>query len=52
MAGVWLQRAAVIANISIVRKLAVCVTVAGKPSDDVAPGTMNSILQQAGLKDR
>jgi predicted RNA binding protein YcfA (HicA-like mRNA interferase family) len=28
------------------------VTVAGKPSDDVAPGTMNSILKQAGLKDR
>ncbi len=26
------------------------VTVAGKPSDDLAPGTMNSILQQAGLK--
>ena len=28
------------------------VTVAGKLSDDVAPGTLNSILQQAGLKDR
>jgi predicted RNA binding protein YcfA (HicA-like mRNA interferase family) len=28
------------------------VTIAGKPSDDVAPGTLNSILQQAGLKDR
>lgn len=27
------------------------VTVAGKPSDDVAPGTLNSILKQAGLKD-
>jgi predicted RNA binding protein YcfA (HicA-like mRNA interferase family) len=27
------------------------VTVAGKPSDDVAPGTYNSILKQAGLKD-
>jgi predicted RNA binding protein YcfA (HicA-like mRNA interferase family) len=26
------------------------VTVAGKPSDDVAPGTLNSILTQAGLK--
>ncbi|MBK6781491.1 MAG: type II toxin-antitoxin system HicA family toxin [Gemmatimonadetes bacterium] len=25
------------------------VTVAGKPSDDVAPGTLNSILKQAGL---
>ena len=27
------------------------VTVAGKPSDDVAPGTLNSILKQARLKD-
>jgi len=26
------------------------VTIAGKPSDDLAPGTMNSILKQAGLK--
>ena len=25
------------------------VTVAGKPSDDLAPGTLNSILKQAGL---
>ncbi len=28
------------------------VTVAGKPSDDLAPGTLNSILKQAGLKDQ
>ncbi|MFY9658742.1 MAG: type II toxin-antitoxin system HicA family toxin [Methylocystis sp.] len=28
------------------------VTVAGKPSDDVAPGTLNSIMKQAGLKER
>jgi len=27
------------------------VTVAGKPSDDLAPGTLNSILKQSGLKD-
>jgi predicted RNA binding protein YcfA (HicA-like mRNA interferase family) len=27
------------------------VTVAGKPSDDLAPGTLNSILKQAGLKE-
>jgi predicted RNA binding protein YcfA (HicA-like mRNA interferase family) len=27
------------------------VTIAGKPSDDIAPGTLNSILKQAGLKD-
>ena len=26
------------------------VTVAGKPNDDIAPGTLNSILKQAGLK--
>ena len=28
------------------------VTVPGKPSDDLAPGTINSILKQAGLKRR
>ncbi len=28
------------------------VTVAGKPSDELAPGTLNSILKQAGLKER
>ncbi|WP_459721370.1 type II toxin-antitoxin system HicA family toxin [Sideroxyarcus sp. TK5] len=27
------------------------VTVPGKPSDDLAPGTLNSILKQAQLKD-
>jgi len=27
------------------------VTLAGKPSDDLAPGTVNSILKQAGLKE-
>jgi predicted RNA binding protein YcfA (HicA-like mRNA interferase family) len=26
------------------------VTIAGHPSQDVAPGTLNSILKQAGLK--
>jgi predicted RNA binding protein YcfA (HicA-like mRNA interferase family) len=26
------------------------VTVAGKPRDDLAPGTLTSILKQAGLK--
>ncbi len=26
------------------------VTVAGKPSDELAPGTLNSILKQAALK--
>lgn len=28
------------------------VTIAGKPSDDLAPGTLNSILEQAGLKEK
>lgn len=26
------------------------VTVAGKPDDDLAPGTLNSILKQSGLR--
>jgi predicted RNA binding protein YcfA (HicA-like mRNA interferase family) len=26
------------------------VTVPGKPSEDLAPGTLNSVLKQAGLK--
>ncbi|EDX86148.1 YcfA-like protein [Synechococcus sp. PCC 7335] len=26
------------------------VTIPGKPSDELAPGTLNSILKQAGLK--
>jgi predicted RNA binding protein YcfA (HicA-like mRNA interferase family) len=26
------------------------VTVPGKPNDDLAPGTLNSVLKQAGLK--
>jgi predicted RNA binding protein YcfA (HicA-like mRNA interferase family) len=28
------------------------VTVAGRPSDDLAKGTLNSILKQSGLKER
>jgi predicted RNA binding protein YcfA (HicA-like mRNA interferase family) len=28
------------------------VTIAGKPSDDLAPGTWNSIVKQAGLKEK
>jgi predicted RNA binding protein YcfA (HicA-like mRNA interferase family) len=27
------------------------VTLAGKPNDDMAPGTLNSVLKQAGLKE-
>jgi len=26
------------------------VTIAGKPGDDLAPGALNSVLKQAGLK--
>ena len=26
------------------------VTIAGRPADEIAPGTFNSILKQAGLK--
>ena len=28
------------------------VTIAGHPGDDLAPGTLNSILKQAGLKSK
>jgi predicted RNA binding protein YcfA (HicA-like mRNA interferase family) len=28
------------------------VTIAGKPSDDMAPGTLNSVLKQSGLKEQ
>jgi predicted RNA binding protein YcfA (HicA-like mRNA interferase family) len=28
------------------------VTIAGKPPEDLAPGTLNSIFKQAGLKER
>jgi predicted RNA binding protein YcfA (HicA-like mRNA interferase family) len=28
------------------------VTVAGKPSVDIPPGTVNSVLKQAGLKEK
>jgi predicted RNA binding protein YcfA (HicA-like mRNA interferase family) len=28
------------------------VTIAGKPSDDMAAGTFNSVLKQAGLKEQ
>ena len=28
------------------------VTIAGKPADDIAPGTLNSIRKQAGLTEK
>jgi predicted RNA binding protein YcfA (HicA-like mRNA interferase family) len=42
--------AAAIANCTTRQKPGT-VTVAGKPSVDVPPGTLNSVLKQAGLKE-
>jgi predicted RNA binding protein YcfA (HicA-like mRNA interferase family) len=28
------------------------VTITGRPSDDLAPGTLNSVLKQTGLKEK
>jgi predicted RNA binding protein YcfA (HicA-like mRNA interferase family) len=47
MAGTSIERAAATGNIDNQKK---GVTIAGKPNDDLAPGTQNSILKQAGLK--
>jgi predicted RNA binding protein YcfA (HicA-like mRNA interferase family) len=46
MGGSWLQHEGRIGNTST------RLTIAGKPSDDMAPGTLNSVLKQAGLKER
>ena len=54
MDGIWSEHAAAIDSLNIqpikhpTKKGTV--TVAGKPSADVRPGTLNSILRQAGLK--
>jgi hypothetical protein len=48
-AGFLYELAAAIGNSSIQPKPG-WVTLAGKPSDDLAPGTLNSIFKQAGLK--
>jgi hypothetical protein len=32
-------------------KVREALTIAGKPSEDLAPGTLDSILKQAGLKE-
>ena len=45
-----MRRATVIANIKHPTKPG-RVTIAGKLSDDIARGTLNSILKQAGLKE-
>ncbi|MGD1036384.1 MAG: type II toxin-antitoxin system HicA family toxin [Roseiarcus sp.] len=28
------------------------VTIAGKPSDDIAPGTLSSVMKQAGVMEK
>jgi len=48
-AGISLRRVAVIASFKHKVKSG-RVTVPGKASDDLAPGTLNSIFKQAGLK--
>jgi predicted RNA binding protein YcfA (HicA-like mRNA interferase family) len=48
MAGTSIERAAATGNIDNQKKGVV--TIAGKRNDDLAPGTQNSILKQAGLK--
>jgi hypothetical protein len=47
--GVWLEQKAAIDS-SIIRQSLGTVTVAGHPSVDIPPGTLNNILKQAGLK--
>jgi predicted RNA binding protein YcfA (HicA-like mRNA interferase family) len=49
MAGTSIERAAATGKYRLNQKKGV-VTIAGKPNDDLAPGTQNSILKQAGLK--
>jgi len=49
MVSISIEPVAVIGNTKHNQKKGV-VTIAGKPSDDLAPGTQNSILTQAGLK--
>lgn len=50
MAGILLQREGVIVN-SNIQSQSGRVTVPGKPGDDLALGTLNSILNQAKLKE-
>jgi len=49
MDGILIAPAAVTGSSSIQKKRGL-VTIAGKASDDLALGTSNSILKQAGLK--
>lgn len=49
MAGDWNERAAATGSTGIQTKPGT-VTVAGKASVDLPPGTLNSMLKQAGVK--
>jgi len=49
MVGRWREPKAAIANFIIHLKPGT-VTIAGHPSAEIPPGTLNSILKQAGLK--
>jgi hypothetical protein len=52
MVGSSCVNAAAIANCTTqLNRVLLPVTVAGKPSVDVPPGTLNSALKQAGLKE-
>lgn len=46
----WSQRLKRVFGIDIETCPGGVVTVPGHPNDDLAPGTVNSILKQAGLK--
>jgi HicA toxin of bacterial toxin-antitoxin, len=50
MGGILLRREAATGNTDI--QITGRVTIAGKPSDDLAPGTLNSVMKQAGLKEK
>jgi len=49
MVGIWIETRGSHRQYRHDQKKGV-VTIAGKPSDDLAAGTQNSILKQAGLK--
>jgi predicted RNA binding protein YcfA (HicA-like mRNA interferase family) len=49
MGGCTSVQREVTANIIALLKLGL-VTIAGKPGEEMAPGTLNSVLKQAGLR--
>ncbi len=50
MGGIWTEHGAVTVSFDIQLNLSI-VTIAGKLGLEVPPGTFNSVLKQAGLKD-